>query len=395
MLKQRNILFTIIGLLVFLSVGSVTAAEFITGEETWTLTPSQTVDDDLYIEAGEIIIEGTVNGDIVAIGEYLRIQGEVNGDILFLGGGLRLDGTVNGDIRAAALSVDIRGTVSDDLTVAGFGIVGLDDPVPIGNNRALIVGTRINEGMVGDDVYALSGLIHMNNGTIGGDVMGQVAGLDMTNSQIEGSVDLSVLQIAVDDLSRVLGTDGFRYRSAIPAEVSTLTEKIEYVAIEQPPTDWIAVLRTIVGRVAGLAIVGWIILRFRPNLLVEPVAAINARSIWATWLGLTIVGSAFFAAFGLAILVSFFWGGLAAITFAGSILFGMGTMWILSPLVTGFWLGQRFSIQPFQGLLFGCIFIVIMQMIPLFGFGISLFSFVIAVGGMALAPRIEDLPSQV
>jgi hypothetical protein len=154
-------------------------------------------------------------------------------------------------------------------------------------------------------------------------------------------------------------------------------------------------LRSIVGRIAGLAILGWAVLRFRPNWLVEPVAAINVQPGWAGWLGFTTATSLFLGSFAFAIIISFFWGGLAAITFAGLIITGLGSIWILSPLITGFWFGQRLSTQPFQGLLFGCSLIVILQVIPLFGFGISLVVFVIALGGLILAPRIDKLPSQV
>ena len=391
----RYIIVAMIGLFIFLAAGSVSAAEFITGEETWSLPSDAILDDDLYIEAEEILIDGTVNGDVVAIGEYLRIQGTVNGDVLFLGGGVRLDGDINGDLRAASLSIDIQGTISDDLTVFGFGFVGLDDPVPISANRALPIGTRINNGTIGDDLYAFSGLLKMTSGHVQGDVLGRVNGLELEQSVIDGGVDISALQIITDEDSRVLGEGGFRYQSINRAEVSTLSENIQYDAIEPPATDWLFVLRTIVGRIAGLAILGWVLLRFKPNWLVEPVAAINTRPMWSSWLGLIIVLSTFFGSFGLAILLSFFWGGLAAIIFLGFIFFGMGAMWILSPLIAGFWFGQRLASQPFQGLLFGCGFLVILQMIPLLGFGISFFAFVLAVGSLALAPRIEDLPSQV
>ncbi|MEM8862867.1 MAG: hypothetical protein AAGD96_31540, partial [Chloroflexota bacterium] len=127
--KHRHIVFFLIGVLIFLAAGSVSAAEFITDEETWSLPADSVLDDDLYIQADEILIDGIVNGDVVAIGEYLRIQGTVNGDVLFLGSGIRLDGEINGDLRTASPSIDIRGTVLDDLTVFGFGFMGLDDPV--------------------------------------------------------------------------------------------------------------------------------------------------------------------------------------------------------------------------------------------------------------------------
>ncbi|MEM9778158.1 MAG: polymer-forming cytoskeletal protein [Chloroflexota bacterium] len=393
--KYHHIIVVLLGLLLFLAAGSASAAEFITEEASWSLPAEETLDDDLYIQADEILIEGTVNGDVVAIGEYLRIEGTVNGDVLFLGGGARLDGNVNGDFRAAALSIDVQGAISDDLTVFGFGFVGLDDPVPISADRTLLIGTRLTNGTVGDDLYAFSGLVKIVSSRIQGDVLGRLNGLEFEQSTVDGNVDITALQILTDEDSRVLGENGFRYESLTPSEVSTLSENIQFDAIEPPATNWIFVLRTVVGRIAGLAIIGWVLLRFKPNWLVEPVAAINTRPMWSSWLGLIIVLGAFFGSFGLAILLTFFWGGLAAIIFTGFILFSLGTAWLLSPLIAGFWFGQRLASQPFQGLLFGCSVFVILQMIPLFGFGISFFAFVLAVGSVALAPRIEELPSQV
>lgn len=395
MRKYRHVIIAFLGLLFLFAAGSVSAAEFITDEESWHLPTDTVLDDDLYIQADEILIEGTVNGDVVAIGEYLRIEGTVNGDILFLGGGVRLDGEVNGDFRSAALSIDVQGTITDDLTVFGFGFVGLDDPVPISANRTLLIGTRLTNGSVGDDLYAFSGLVKIVSSRIQGDVLGRVNGLEFEQSTIDGRVDISALQILTDEDSRVLGDDGFRYESLVPSEVSTLSENIQFNAIEPPATNWLFVLRTVVGRIAGLAILGWLLLRFRPNWLFEPVAAINTRPMWSSWLGLMVVVGAFFGSFGLAIILTFFWGGLAALVFIGFILFSLGTAWLLSPLIAGFWFGQRLASQPFQGLLFGCAVIVLLQMIPLLGFGISFFAFVLAVGSIVLAPKIEELPRQV
>ncbi|MFT5196809.1 MAG: hypothetical protein ACI85U_003848 [Candidatus Promineifilaceae bacterium] len=393
--KLRNGFLLIIGILVFFTAGSVTAAEVISGGDSWTLEAGETLNDDLYLSGNEMVIDGTVNGDVVAIGDFLHIQGEVNGDVIFIGGGLLLNGTVRGDVRTAALSIDIQGTIEESLTLAGSGVMDYDTPFPIGVNRSLVLGTHIKEGTIGGDVYAYSGFLSFVGSRIDGDVLGQVNGLELQNSEIRGNVDISVLQIAVDEDSRVLGAEGFRYSSISPAEVSTLTENINYDAIETPPTDWLLVLRTVVGRIAGLSILGWIILRFRPNWIVEPVAAINTRPVWAAWLGFTMATSLFLGSFAFAILVSFFFGGLAALTFSGFIIMGLGTVWVLSPLVTGLWFGQRFASQPFQGLLFGCSLIIAMQAIPLIGFGISAIAFALAVGGLVLAPRIEQLPSQV
>lgn len=398
MLKPYYRTLLIIFVFMFLTVGTVTAAEVISGADSWLLEADQTLNDDLYVSGGDITIEGTLNGDVVAVGDFLRIQGEVNGDVIFVGGGLLIDGVVNGDVRAAAPSISIQGTVKEDLTFAGWlGVPGYEAQFQIGDNRNLVFGTHILGGMIEGDAYGYSGLLSLENSEIKGDVLGNITGLELEQSKINGNIDISVLQIVVDEESRVLGPEGFRYRSAIPAEVSTLTETINYDAIEPEPTDWLLILRTIFGRIAGLSILGWFILRFRPNWLIEPVAAINLRPGWAGWLGLTISTTLFLGSFAFAILISFFWGGLAAITFAGFIIFGLGTLWFLSPLIAGFWIGQRLSELPFQGLLFGCGLIVALQSLPLplFGFSVSWFAFVLTLGGLFLAPRIEQLPSQV
>lgn len=386
----------VIGLLACFAVGSVAAAEVISEDGDWTLEAGETIDDDLYLTGNELLIDGVVNGDVIAIGNYLRIKGEVNGDVIFIGGGLWMGGTVNGDIRAAATSIDIRGTVEESLTFISSGFIGFDGPpVQVGTNYEQRLGVHIIDGVIKKDVFSYSGLFALQDSQVMGDVLGQMSRLVMESSQIQGDVDISVIQITVDEESRVLGPDGFRYSSVAPADVSTLTEKINYETPEVEPTDWLLVLRSIVGRIAGMAILGWFLLRFRPNWLIEPVAAINTRPGAAGWLGFFISAALIFGSFMYVPLIVFFWGALAAFIFTGLIFFGLGSLWVLSPLVAGLWFGQRLSSQPFQGLLFGCSLIAVLQAVPLIGFGISVAVFTLALGGLILAPRIEQLPSQV
>ena len=77
----------------FMAVLAVTAssaalsAEFV-GDEIYRLAEGEVVDDDLYIAATEIYIEGTVQGDLIAIASYIEIgpTGVVEGDLWIMAG---------------------------------------------------------------------------------------------------------------------------------------------------------------------------------------------------------------------------------------------------------------------------------------------------------------------
>lgn len=64
----------------------------------------------LYVSAGEIFIDGTIEGDPVAAGGYVEVNGVVTGDALVAGASVVINGVVQDDVRAAGAAVDIVGT---------------------------------------------------------------------------------------------------------------------------------------------------------------------------------------------------------------------------------------------------------------------------------------------
>src|SRR5262245_21245202 len=81
------------------------AADFRGGDRI-VIGADQVIDDDLYLAAEEIIIDGIVHGDVYAIGRNITING-----------------TVDYDVNAAAQALTINGKVGSDARVAGQAIL--------------------------------------------------------------------------------------------------------------------------------------------------------------------------------------------------------------------------------------------------------------------------------
>jgi cytoskeletal protein CcmA (bactofilin family) len=87
--------------------------------ETVTVPTSETVDGDLYLAAGTVIVDGTVKGDLVAFGGTINVNGTVDGDLIAAGGTVSVSGTVNGDARVGGGTLSVTGVVGEDVLVAG------------------------------------------------------------------------------------------------------------------------------------------------------------------------------------------------------------------------------------------------------------------------------------
>ncbi len=105
--------------------GTALAADVRGGADVFRLGPDEVVNDDLYVAAREIYIDGTVNGDLIAAGGYVEVNGVVTGDVMIAGGGVNLNGVVQDDARIAGGGVVISGQIGDDLVVAGGVVLSL------------------------------------------------------------------------------------------------------------------------------------------------------------------------------------------------------------------------------------------------------------------------------
>jgi cytoskeletal protein CcmA (bactofilin family) len=136
--------------------------------DTVVIQEGEVIDDDLYVSANLITVNGTIKGDLVAFGSLITLgpSGVVEGDMIAAGQGVTIEGTVQDDVRMAGmvLSVGDGAVIGDDLLAAGYNL-------------------QVSRGsQVGGDIVAVASTINLA-GNSGGSVLVNGNGL-----QIDGSV---------------------------------------------------------------------------------------------------------------------------------------------------------------------------------------------------------------
>lgn len=170
------------------------------------------VSDDLYAGAIRIIVEGVIEGDLIAFAaEEVVIDGTVTGSVIVVSPRVRVDGSVEGSLRVVANSVEVDGRIGGDLVVAGLDV--------------RLAESSTVEGEVLAWVLAMRAL-----GSAGG-LGGSQRTLDLAGS-VESDVDVSVARLRIVDELRVGGDLGFRSES----EASGLEQaSVGGVIVEKSP----------------------------------------------------------------------------------------------------------------------------------------------------------------
>jgi len=97
------------------------AGEFKGGEEV-IIGPDEVIEDDLYVGAETIVIEGTIKGDLIAAGGEIIVNGVVEEDFWGAAGYITINGEVRGDVRIAGgvLTLGPNARIGDDVLAAGY-----------------------------------------------------------------------------------------------------------------------------------------------------------------------------------------------------------------------------------------------------------------------------------
>ncbi len=97
------------------TVPAVQAVEFT---NDGIVAAGQVVDDDLFIETDEAVIDGTVNGDLFINASTVTVNGVVNGNLMVYSASLRLNGRVTGSLVFAGQSAELSGPVEGTVYAA-------------------------------------------------------------------------------------------------------------------------------------------------------------------------------------------------------------------------------------------------------------------------------------
>lgn len=186
------------------------------------------VSDDLYAGAIRVVVEGTLDGDLIAFAaEEVMISGTVTGSVTAITPRLTIDGTVEEDVRFTGQNIAISGEVGGDVVAVAWS--------------AVLAAESTVEGTVLAWAWNLDAL-----GTVGEDLSGSQRNLNLAGD-ISGDVDVSVTQLSVTGPLNVEGDLG--YRSDREAEGLEQAQVAGAVVAKQPlPPNLRVRALTLLGR---------------------------------------------------------------------------------------------------------------------------------------------------
>jgi len=180
------------------------AADLRQGNDV-TVGPGETVNDDIYVGAGTISINGTVNGSVIAGGGTITVAGNITRDLILGGGTINVTGKVGGSIIAAGGNLTINGPVAQDVVVTG-GMIDVGAGGTIGRDLVVAGGNATVSAPVVRRVQVTAGSLTLRN-RVGGDVRGRVDRLKLDGAQIGGNLDYtSNNTVELVNGARVAGT---------------------------------------------------------------------------------------------------------------------------------------------------------------------------------------------
>jgi cytoskeletal protein CcmA (bactofilin family) len=319
-------------LALLLALSSAAVAADYRAADRVHVTSEDTVDDDLYVAAGQTVIDGRVEGDLTVASGTVEVRGVIAGSLNSAGGNVTVTGTVEGAIRSMGGNVTVSGTVGRDVVVAG-GNVEIADGASVAGDVAGATGTLRVDGTVGGDVLAASGQL-------------------IVEGSVSGGIDANLGRLRIGSGAQIGGD--VRYASERDAEIADGAEIGG--SVERRDPEWAGyrallpdnVLTALVGGFLGLLVLGYGLMLARRGWVVNPGAALYARPLLAfgaglaAWVGqfLLLIVLAILGALGAALATAF--GGAFAIPFV-LVLFAIVALVFLSQVYVAMAIGGAFS----------------------------------------------------
>jgi cytoskeletal protein CcmA (bactofilin family) len=189
--RSRRVLTTSIGVAILFAIATPAMAAQTSNSEFVIIQEGDVFPEDLYAGAIRVVVDGTLEGDLVAFAaEEVVINGVVTGSVTAISPRVTVNGEVTGSLRVTGNRLDIAGEVGGDVVAAVF-------------SANLTPSSR-----VGGDVLLWAWNASVL-GSIGMDLTGTQRALSLAGT-VEGDVDVSVTSLTVVDALTVAGDLGYR-----------------------------------------------------------------------------------------------------------------------------------------------------------------------------------------
>ena len=288
----------------------VGALETRSGDEV-VIGPDQVIEDDVYVTANEVIVDGTIRGDLIAFGGSIAVDGTVEGDLIGAAQAVEIGGTVEDDVRIAGqtLLLDEGAEVADDLIAAGFSLENTPDSA-VGGTLMYAGYQALLQGTVGEDVNAAANGLELG-GEVGANVDAEVDGEDGGPPPFlfAPQADLPTVDsgLTLTDSATVGGN--LTYESSTEAQVDPQAQIEGEVVGEERPAEAEQDAYTFADAVfdnlrsfIALLLVGLILIWIAPNWIRRRAGTVLDRPLAS--LGWGVLGLVAFLALGVAILLA-------------------------------------------------------------------------------------------
>ena len=317
-------------LVLFIGVTRVVATSFRGGQHV-VIGAGEVIDDDLYIAAETVTIDGIVRGDIVATGRQVTLNGSAEGDFIACGQAVTINGRVGDDVRVAGMALRLgpESRIWDDVISAGFSLES--EPGSVAEGTLVFAGYQaLLAGAVREDLGVGTAGLDLR-GTVGGNVDVEVDG-DVTTPLAQffpSPIPIPTVQsgLTVSESARVGGT--LRYESSTQGCIDAAADIEGGITWEEREvTPAVARLQTSVlaylPRPVTLMLLGLALLLIAPTWTQRLADSIQTRPLQSlSW--------------GVVSLVAFLGVMIAVLAASGILAFGAGllTLWGVVALAVG------------------------------------------------------------
>lgn len=411
-MTKKSVILLLVLFLFLLAIPSAFAFEGV-ADDTYTLGAGETVNDNLFIGAETVVIDGTVNGDVFVGGTDIEINGTINGDLFFGAQTVTINGTVE-DVRGGGWKIVLNegANITGDFMAGGMSIETYDGSLV--NGDALVGGQQaLLEGDINQDLMIGAGALTLN-GLIGGDVKAEIGGAEDQPPLDMNQFNPQAPEVADVAPGFVMGSDAqingdFSLESTADYTVPsnqvdgdyTYNEIVEgeEVGEEISPTQKaLSRLWRLVQRWLVLVVVGFLTLRFVPRWVKSPSREVEVNPAGSLgWGVLTLFLFPIIAFFVILLLIAIsVLFGLINLGGVGGTILGLGLLALgiiallillvsqfVAPLAVGHRVGKLIfgeNSNPIIPLAVGTLIIILLMAIPFVGGLVSLVVTILGVG---------------
>lgn len=170
-MSHKTKIFSAFAIFMLVALAIVPTASAFEGREgdRVVIEADEVVEDDLYVGAKSLVVDGIIKGDLYVGAQTVIINGTVEGDLVAFAQSVIINGTVGDDIRsgAAAIQLGPEAKVGDDLLFGGASLEAksgslISGDMVVGSAQVLVAGDIGGNLIAGTAAFELSGNVDGN-----------------------------------------------------------------------------------------------------------------------------------------------------------------------------------------------------------------------------------------